>query len=189
MRHARLAAAMLILTGVAACSSEGDGGKNDNGTIGPINCTGLTGATATGSFACSIGACSVEFHDAAIDGDLGTYATLTMLPNTSGTMSLRATAQDGVSYPAGTPAAVVYGIARTSGDSLNTVESISTYLDGVLQQTSNVTTNGTTSGDVDAGRRAIVTVQPFDAIEVTYSQSSGTAGVEVRAFEFCTSTN
>jgi hypothetical protein len=189
MNNARLAAVMLILAGLAACSSDDDGGKNDNGTIGPIHCAGLTGATATGSFTCTIGACNVEFHDASIDGDLGTYATLTMLPNTSGTMSLRATAQDGVTYQAGTPAAVVYGIDRTDGDSLNTVESISTYLDDVLQETSNVTTNGTTAGDVDAGRNAMVTTKPFDAIEFTYTQSSGTASVEVQAFEFCTSTN
>ena len=190
MTQARPTVLLLLLASLAACDSDGVEGKDGvPDSIGPINCAGLTGATATGAFTCSVGGCTVDFHDAAIDGDLATYATLTMLPNTSGSMSLRATAPDGVSYPAGTPAAVVFGIERGSGDSLNTVETISTYLDDVLQDTGNVGTNGTISGDREAGRSAIVTTKPFDAIEYTYAQGSGTAAVEVRAFEFCTSTN
>lgn len=179
-----------LVAALSACEGGGGGGGSDDGSIGAINCAGLTGATAAGSVACTVGDCSVNFHGAAIDGDLATYATLTMAPTAGGRVSFRATAQDGVTYPAGTPAAVVYGLTRTDGNSTSTAETISTYLDGTLQQTSNTgSNNGVTGGNVSPGRHAMSTFLPFDAIEVTYAQSGGTANVEVQIYEFCTSTN
>ena len=189
MAHTRLFV-LILLAGLAACDSSGGGKDGIPDSIGPINCAGLTGATATGNVACTAGTCGVDFHQAAVDHDLRTYAVLTMTSNTSGSVSIRATAQEGVTYPAGTPAAVVYGIDRTEGNTIGNTVRITTYNDGALQESEQGgTTNGTGGGDEDAGRHAINTSLPFDAIELNYVQSGGTAGLEVQVYEFCTSTN
>lgn len=177
-----------LLVGLSACSGGGGGGGED--AFGGIHCAGLTGGTATAGNVCSGGTCNALATAAAADGDLNTYAILDATAQTSGTLRIRATAQDGVSYPAGTPAAVVYGIVRAGGSSLNTAETISTYLNGVLQETGAANTAfGSTNEDVVGGRRAIGTSKAFDAIELSYAQSGGTADVEVQVYEFCTSTN
>jgi hypothetical protein len=178
-----------LLASLSACGGEG-GGDNNNGSIGRINCAGLTGGTAAAGASCAGGTCSQTFTDAAADNDLNTYAILEM-SGASGSVHIRVTAADGVTYPAGTPAAVVYGITRSgSGESLNTTETITTYLDGTPQQTGNANiTNGSTNSDVAAGRRAMATTLAFDAIEVTYAQTGGTGDVEMRVYEFCTSVN
>ncbi len=180
---------LVLLALLSACESGGGGGK-DNGTIGPINCAELTGATADSAVTCA-GGCGGDFAEAAVDRDLSTYAILQLSQNAAGSLSIRATAADGVTYPAGTPAAIVYGIERTSGDSVNVIETISTYLDGTLQETNSVGggSGGATSGDKEAARRLMATNLSFDAIEFTYAQSGGTAAVEVQAYEFCTSAN
>src|SRR5690349_16729852 len=125
--------AILLIAGLCGCNSGGGGGGDDD-AFGGIHCAGLTGATATAGNVCN-GTCNAPSTAAAVDGDLNTYGILDATAQTSGTLRLRATAQDGVSYPAGTPAAVVYGVVRTRGSSLNTAETITTYLDGVLQET------------------------------------------------------
>ncbi|MGH8481862.1 MAG: hypothetical protein ACRES8_05320 [Nevskiaceae bacterium] len=177
-------ALILLTAGLFACS---DGGGNSD-SFG-INCEGLSGATATASVACTAGSCSSDFQEAAVDGDLGTYAILSMAPASAGSVSIRSTAADGVTYPAGTPAAVVYGIQR-DGESLNAAGTLNTYLDGTLQETGNLTfNNGTTNEDVEAGRNAMNTNLDFDAIEVTYTQTGGTADLEVQVYEFCTTVN
>lgn len=182
--HRILVSATLVAT-LSAC---GGGGGGDD-AFGGIHCAGLTGATATASNVCN-GSCNAPSTAGAVDGDLNTYAILDAAAQTSGTLRLRATAQDGVSYPAGTPAAVVYAVVRTGGSSLNTAETITTYLDNVLQETGNANTGfGSTNEDVAGGRRAIGTTKAFDAIELSYAQSGGTADVEVRIYEFCTSVN
>lgn len=184
MRPYRQLALIGIVTLGAACSSDGDGGP------GGIHCAGLAGGTATSSVQCSAGQCSVNFQDAAADGDLRTFAIMDAAPNSAGSLSLRVTAGEGVTYAAGTPAAVVYGIDRTGGDSLNTVVTLNTYLDGVLQETGNTeASNGVTNSDTAPGRRARATNLAFDAIELVYAQTGGTADVEVQVYEFCTSTN
>ena len=180
-----LISAIAMGASLCGCSSGGDGGgAPDFG----INCTGLTGATASTQSSCA-GGCGGAFEDAAVDGDLGTYAIMQLDSGATGSLSVRATAS-GVTYPAGTPAGVVYGIDRTGGDSVNTTETITTYLNGAPQETGNTKPpNGATDSDVEAGRRVMDTNLPFDAIEVTYAQTGGTADVELQVYEFCISTN
>jgi hypothetical protein len=176
-----------LLASLSACS--GGGGNDSYGSVGPINCAGLTGATATGNVACTAGECGVTFHDAAIDGDLNTYAILAMGTGAGGSISLRSSAQDGVTYAAGTPAAVVYGIER-NGNSTSTLVNISTYLDGALQESGNTSGQSVVDGfDHEPGRHAMGTTLPFDAIELTYVQSGSSGPIEMRVHEFCTSTN
>lgn len=180
---------LLALSGVHAC---GGGGYNGGGAVGGINCAAISGGgtQATQSVQCTGAACSGNNKDAAIDNNLDTFATLQMGAGAVGSVRLRATAQEGIVYAAGTPAAVVYGIQRSQGTSQSTVETISTYLNGVLQETGNASsTNGVTSGDKPVGRRAMGTSMPFDAIEFSYDQAGGTATVEVQVYEFCTSVN
>lgn len=173
-----------VVSLITGCGGGGGGGD----AFGGIHCAGLTGGSAAAGSNGAGGTRSQTYTDAAADHDLGTYAILEMADSASGDVHIRVTAQDGVTYPAGTPAAVVYGLTRTAGDSLNTAETITTYLDGTMQQTGPANApNGTTSGDVDAERRSIVTSLPFDAIEFAYAQSGGTADVEVHVYEFCTS--
>lgn len=184
MRRYRPFVLILVAAFLPACSS---GGDEDSGGI---NCAGLAGGTATSSVQCSAGQCTVDFQDAAADGDLGTFAIMDAAPNSAGSLSLRVTARDGVTYAAGTPAAVVYGIDRTGGDSLNTAVTLNTYLDGVLQESGNTELgNGVTNSDKATGRRARDTNLAFDAIELVYAQTGGTADVEVQVYEFCTSVN
>lgn len=184
----RLTVLLLALTGLYAC---GGGGDDGGGPFGGINCAAISGGgtQATQSVQCTGAACSGNNKDAAIDNNLRTFATLRMPPGASGTVALRATAQAGVVYPAGTPAAVVYGLTRSGGNSTGTAQNIRTYLNGALQETGSISTSGTQGGDVPAGRRAIGTALPFDAIELSYLQSGGTADLEIQIYEFCTSNN
>lgn len=180
----------LVLPGLFACG--GGGGDDIGGAVVGINCAAISGGgtQATQSVQCTGAACAGNNKDAAIDNNLGTFATLQMGAGAVGRVRLRATAQEGIVYAAGTPAAVVYGIQRSQGTSQNTVETISTYLNGILQETGNASsTSGVTSGDKPAGRRAVGTSLPFDAIEFSYDQTGGTATVEVQVYEFCTSVN
>jgi hypothetical protein len=187
MRAAQLLAVTALL-GLSACGGGGGGGGEDGG--GGLNCAAITGGGAQALETLNCVGCTVENRNAAIDGDLGSFATLYLPPNSSGNVALRATAQSGVVYADGTPAAVVYGIQRSDGNSLSTTQTITTYLDGVPQQTGNAgPNNGVDGGDQPVGRRAIGTNLPFDAIELTYAQSAGTADVAVRIYEFCTSVN
>jgi len=50
-------------------------------------------------------------------------------------------------------------------------------------------TDGVMGGDDEPGRSTLSTNLPFDAIELSYVQSGGTAHVEVQVYEFCTSAN
>lgn len=177
---------MMLVASLSACSSGGDGAPD---SIGPIHCADLIGGTASVSLACGGGTCTSEFHEAAIDGDLATYAILNMALASAGTVSLRSTAQDGVTYAAGTPAGVVWALER-DGNSTSVVTSISTYLDGALQETGNAGGESAVDGfDRDAGRSVISTTLPFDAIEMSYAQSGSNGPIEVRIHEFCTSAN
>jgi hypothetical protein len=182
-----LVSAIALAASVCGCSSGGGGGSPS--PIGPIYCAALTGGTASAGATCAGGICNQTFADAAADRDLDTYAILEMNDGASGNVHITVEAQDGVTYPAGTPAAVVYGITRSAGDSYSTTETITTYLDDTVQETATFSTNGTTNGNVEAGRSGIMTTLPFDAIEFTYAQTTGTADVEVQVHEFCTSLN
>jgi hypothetical protein len=178
---------LVLLVGLAACDS-GGGKDGIPDSIGPISCAGLTGASASITINCASG-CGVDFEESAMDGDLGSYAVLDFDTAAGGSVSLRSTAQDGVTYPAGTPAAVVWAIER-DGNSTSVVTTISTYLDGALQETGNAGGESAVDGfDREAGRSAIGTNLPFDAIEMTYGQSGSSGPIEVRVHEFCTSTN
>jgi hypothetical protein len=179
--------AATCIAAMSGCSS--GGGDGTPSPIGPIYCADLVGGTASVNLACTAGSCTSDFHEGAVDGDLDTYAILHLASASAGSVSLRSTAQDGVTYPSGTPAAVVWAIER-DGNSTSVVTTLSTYLDGVLQQTSNAGGESAVDGfDREAGRTVIDTNLPFDAIELTYSQSGSTGPIEVRIHEFCTSAN
>ena len=184
----KIPAPMCALFLIAAC---GGGGNDSSGNPFGINCTAISGGgtQATQSVQCSVANCTGNNKDAAIDNNLSSFATLRMEQNASGNVKLRATAQNGIVYPAGTPAAVVYGLTRTGGNSTGAVQTITTYLGGVQQETNNVgNSGGVQGGNETAGRRAMGTTLQFDAIELTYLQTGG-AAVEIQLYEFCTSTN
>lgn len=184
--HRPAASLFVLLLALSGCGSGGGGGVPDS--IGPIHCAGLTGATPSVTVNCATG-CSVDYEESAMDGDLGSYTVFDFGTGAGGNVSLRSTARDDVTYAAGTPAAVVWAIER-DGNSTSVVTTISTYLDGVLQETGNAGGESAVDGfDREAGRTAIDTNLPFDAIEMTYGQSGSNGPIEVRIHEFCTSTN
>ena len=186
VRHGCLAGAVLGF--LSACG--GGGGDGGGGGSAGLNCAAITGGNTQVTPTLNCAGCTVSNAPAAIDGNTETYASLFIPAGVGGTLALRATAQDGIVYPAGTPAAVIYAIDRSSGNTLNTAETITTYLDGAPQQTGNAgSVNNVSGGDVQRGRRAIGTAQQFDAIELAYAQSGGSASSEVQVYEFCTSTN
>lgn len=181
--HPKLALYALLVA-LAACS----GGGGGDGILGKLHCSALSGATPSDTVNCASG-CGVTFAESAVDGDLRSYAVLDFGTAAGGSVSLRSTAHEGVTYPAGTPAAVVWAIER-DGNSTSVVTTISTYLDGVLQETSNGGGESAVDGfDHDASRTVLDTDLPFDAIEYTYSQSGSSGPIEVRIHEFCTSAN
>jgi hypothetical protein len=178
---------LVLLALLSACGG-GGGASEDRVAIGPIHCAGLSGATHSVTINCPAG-CSVEFPEAAMDGDLDTYAVLATEPNASGTAGIRATAAEGVTYEAGTPAAVVFGVERT-GDVVSNTQTIATYLDGAARESQATgDTNVVGGGDEPPRRSTMSTTMSFDAIELTYAQTGGTATTEVQIHEFCTSAN
>ena len=178
MKPLRMLAAATLFASLSSC---GGGGGDSLG----IDCSSLSGAEATSSNTCA-GNCNATYTGAAVDHDTGTYAILEAADSASGSVSIRATAPDGVTYEAGTPAGVIYGLTRSTGETLNSTEVINTYLDGALQESNPTGGADNVSGtDREVRLRRMETSLPFDAVELVYAQSGGTADVEIHVHEFC----
>lgn len=183
---------LAVLTLLAACGGGGGGGGAPGGGGGNslgIQCDSLAGGATETTENCA--GCDSSDVPRAADGSLSSHASLHMATGGAGSIALRATAPAGVVYPAGTPAAVVYG-ADFEGSGVNTATTttLTTYLAGQVQETGNVgAINVAGAPDQDVGRRAIGTSLPFDAIELQYTQTGGTLDVLIDVYEFCTSVN
>lgn len=175
-------AAVLLLS-----SCGGGGGDGGGGGGGPLACTAITGGDTVASSTGNCTSCTTRNLPAAADGNVDTATEVEFPTGAAGNGAIRVTAQDGIVYPAGTPAFVINAIAF-DGQSLQTSVVLSTYLDGVLQQSSNVGAINTVGGaDEPRGRRGFNASLPFDAIELSFQRASGTGSVVVSVFEFCTS--
>lgn len=164
----------------------GGGGGNNQSPALTADCAAITGGgtavTETGN--CS--ACTVLAPNSAADGDTGSFATLSHPAGASGANSLRVTAQDGVVYPAGTPATVINSVDY-DGNSVSTRITLQTYLDGVPQESTNLgPTNGVGGQDQETMRRGFNATLPFDALEISFQRASGAGTVAVNVHEFCT---
>lgn len=175
------ATSLLVL---AACG--GGGGGGGPAETASATCAFITGpgTSTTGTFQCSGGGCTIENHDAAIDANPDSAAILRLRAATSGVVGLRGNAAG--EYAAGTPAGMVWSVTRGPGTSAGVVAAITTYLNDVPQETSNLNIDGT-SGDRNPQKSLIATSRPFDSVGLSYQQSGGTADVDVLVHEFCTS--
>jgi hypothetical protein len=166
-------ASVSFLVGLAAtlCGCPGDGD-------GSARCDSITGG---GSAVSSTGPASDAA--AAADGSLNSYGAL-MLTAASQSGTLRATAQDGVVFPAGSRAGVFASYLNQGSNATL----IRTYLDGVLVETSVPgstifePTEGGTPAHVYSG---LVTSAPFDAVEFAETDNGSNGTAEYRVYEIC----
>ncbi len=160
-------------------------------------CDSISGGGAKVSSSVDSGCidCSVTNADAAADGDLSTFASVDIgveVP-TQG-VSIRATAQSGMVFPAGNNATVAF-TANLSGTNLailDTGTELRTYLGGVLQESANnlqeydCKTCGPGSKPYSAV--SFQTTKQFDAVEIFMdpgTNSSGLTGPNFQVFEIC----
>lgn len=184
MRTIKMSPISAVVLLLAACSGSGGGGSNDNLLHGcqPIS-GGGTQTSSTASPTCTD--CGVDSEAQAIDGDGGTYATLQMPANAGGTVTLRATAQDGIVYPSGSLAGMVHSIAYGTSTGLSIT--LVTYLDGTQQEQFNFN-NGVGSSNQQPdqpGRASWTTTSEYDAVELNFTRVAGSGEVMARVHEFC----
>lgn len=157
---------------LAACGSGGGGGGN-------VACDSITGG---GSTVTSTGP-AVNAAKAA-DGDLGSYGAL-HLTATSQSGTIRATAQDGVVFPAGSRVGAFVSFLNQGNSNATTIR---TYLDGVLIENGDPGsgffdfTGGGTPADFYTG---FVASAPFDAVEFSEIDTGGNGTAEYRVYEIC----
>lgn len=146
-------------------------------------CTSLAGNGATIQFTADrlCTDCTADKSEQALDAADETYATLKAGMVSPGTLSLRATAPPGVTFPAGSNASVTLsadpenftctnGVCVLSNNSQNWHITIRTFLANALQEEE----SQGASIDNDPGSRqiyGITTVQAFNAIEVAFDRT------------------
>jgi hypothetical protein len=163
-------AALLLAAALSGCGGGGGGGS--------VACDTITGGASSVS---STGPASNPGR--AADGDLGSYGALVFSPSGSGT--IRATAQDGVVFPAGSRVGAFVSFLSQSGSNAT---SMRTYLDGILIETGDPATGffDPTYGDTAAGFYVgFEASAPFDAVEFAEVTSGGTQTSEYRVYEIC----
>ena len=186
---------MVIGAGVglaAACGGGGAGGGGGGGSGTPDvvqACPYMTGPGFTHGTYSGCTNCLLQDPELAIDGVLETYATITIPALVSGTIALRATAPTGTEYPALRGAGAVLSSGGASGGStfFDTGYELRTYYAGAL-----VGSEGGTDVNVVGGNgpsepavHEFSSVSPYDAVEVAFTQASGTSETIVRIHEFC----
>jgi hypothetical protein len=166
---------ILLLAGALGACGGGGGGAGGGGSVA---CDSITGGGSTVS---STG--PAVNPDKAADGDLHSYGALVFSP--SGTGTIRATAQDGIVFPAGSRVGAFVTYLNQSGSNATTLR---TYLDGILVESENPGSGffDPTYGDTPAGfYTGFVTSAPFDAVEFSEVTSGGTQTSEYRVYEIC----
>jgi hypothetical protein len=152
-----------LLTLLAACGGGSDGGAY---------CASINGGGSQTSSSCT--GCTIENEAAAADDDLYSSANA-MAIAASVSITLRATAPEGVVYPAGSEAGVFF--SSNTDSCSNCAVTVSTYLDGVLQNSSSGVTNTFVEGRGSPADQytSVNTLHAFDAVEI--SASGSVAGV------------
>lgn len=132
---------------------------------------------------------SVANPNNAIDGSLTTPATLTVNGSTGPTqgVAIRATAQNGIAFPAGKTAGAFYSVP--SGTAQTYTVTIRTLLGNSSIQESNASDNSGGGSGVSGGHPSrftgIVTTKPFDAVEVVVSNTQSEPMPRFEVFEIC----
>ena len=188
-------ACVLALTVLSSCGS-GDGGSTPDGVVVaksecPSQFVGSGSRVSAGGIL--QGGSNPQ---QAIDGNLGSFATLTSDGSDTGSstvpansnpasqLDLRATAREGLSFPAGTRVGAVAQLA--SGVTTQQVVTVTTYLGGVVQDTFDGGTQNSTQTATDRVYSYLST-RAYDAVQfsVRLTSPAGTARPEVKVYEFC----
>lgn len=180
-RHTLTAGLTTTAVLLAACGGSGGG----NAALGGA-CASITGGGTSVDRSGTCTNCTGSNLGAAADDNVNSIATLFHPEAAAGSNALRVTAQDGVVYPAGTPAMVINAVDY-SGNSVSTSLTLQTYLDGVPQESSPIGAfNGIGGPDEAPARRGFTAQLPFDALEIQFQRSGGAGTVSVSVHEFCT---
>ena len=158
----------------------GCGGGDING-----RCTSLSGGNAQLQSSCT--GCTLSDTGRAVDGNLGSAATAVSNAGISNpVVTIRATAQNGTVFPAGSLAGVFYSQGDVQGCS-NCGITVNTYLRGARQQTQSGVNNSDIEGSGPEFFTGITATLPFDAVEIsdaaTVAPTGGTA--LLRTYEIC----
>lgn len=132
-------------------------------------CDEITGGNTRIEFAAgeTCPGCASESDANAVDGTDATFATLSFAELTQGPITYRATAQDGVVYPAGRLVGVVFSAPQNE----NTIQVVArTYLEGVEQERD--CEQGVSFNESDRSVIGLEATRPFDALEVTLKRSN-----------------
>lgn len=130
----------------------------------------------------------------AIDTNLDTAAGLTLFNSSgdptaqSGQISLIGKAQNGIVFPAGSKAGVIFGLPI--GGNVRYSATLNTYLSGTLQESDAVVVGvaGATNGEIRyyGFTPANPTTKSFDAVEIAITELTPNAERhDYRVFEFC----
>ena len=158
--------------------------------VAATQCTSITGGGTKVSSAL-IGACQgCAIVDAAkaIDGNLSTFATITVPVAIEGGFSLRATAQRGIAFAAGSNPGAVVQIVKTTSAEIETRGIVRSYLGNAIQ---NEKTFGSSILGINGvgGQSGVFTLpasKTFNAVE--YLVDGSFNGHVVKVFEFCSDT-
>jgi hypothetical protein len=181
MHRTLLTGATLATLLLAAC-------KDDDADRPPF-CQAIGGGAAVASQTCTSSCGVIENVQRAVDADFGSYATIGV--SVQNQASIRGTAQDGLVFE-GAAGVYVHKPPLVNGGTFDLT--ITTYLDGVPQETQLAYSESSGSDNVFCNQcgedgannfYGIPTNLPFDAIEMSYTQSAGTQYREIRLFEFC----
>lgn len=173
MKRSLFASLVALGVGISGCSGGGSGGGS-----GSVRCDSITGGGAEVS---TTG--PVSNANAAADGDLYSAARLNINAS-SQSATVRATAQTGIVFPAGSFASVFVTFNNQGGN----VTLLRTYLEGALVETANPVAvtfepaNGGTGAELFLGFR---TNAPFDALEFFESDDGSSGAPDYRVYEIC----
>lgn len=175
---------------LAACSGGGgDGGSGDDGgsVVAGSACEYITGGGTTTLLTPGCPSCTSEGEASSIDGNSDTHATIVFPALASGDMALRATAQSGVVYPAGShPGAIVSG--SSSGGFVQSDLEIRLYFEGALVGVNSVASiNGVGGGAQNPTPYYVSYTAPvqFDAVEIGFYRATGDGESVLNIHEFC----
>lgn len=173
----------LVLGLLAGCGSSGGGGGGNLLS----GCAAITGGgTRTAeTIGATCAGCDVTNSGQAIDGNGASFATLVMPDTASGTVALRAIAQDGVVFAAGSRVGMVHSISYGTSTGLAIV--VRTFLDGMQQEQFNFSTGSGSSDQApsEPGRASYTTVMQYDAVELDFTRAAGSGPVNARVHAFC----
>ena len=173
-----------LACGVFLAGCSGGDGAGDGLAAQVKSCVGSLsggGTSVTESFSCT--ACSNRNRDLSIDGRGDTFAGFSLV---GGTYTIRATAQSGVLYPAGSFAGALMRIPQSYSPGSNWT--IRTYKGGVMQETRST---GNAAGDDPSNPSGtdslygLATTMDFDSVEISLTGGSSSTNGEIRLYEFC----